>query len=173
MTTRIPKYTKDVGNGMTAFMPPMTTCTKCGQIYESAKHIESAYSKNCITECPTCQMWTFYPMYTKKDLAQMKDLDRFDRKLLDFEKNIRRKVGSDEMLNALIEYCLSKNNINDSLGFKGTEKLMEILMGIVENCETDKKEKIKQDCIGIDADYESLPDWIKGCKSWDIDRMVE
>ena len=106
-------------------------------------------------------------------MAQMKALDTFDRKLLDFEKNIRKKIGSDEMLNALIEYCLSKNNINDALGFKGTEELMEILMGIVENCETDKKEKVKQDCIEIDADYEALPDWIKGCKSWDIGRMVE
>ena len=173
MSTRIPKTTIDVGNGMTAFMPPMTTCTKCGQVFESAKHIESTCSKNCITECPTCQTWIFYPMYTRKDTAQMKALDTFDRKLLDFEKNLRRKIGSDEMLNALIKHCLSKNDINYELGFKGTEELMEILMGIAENCETDKKEKVKRDCIKIVTDYEALPDWIKGCKSWDIDRMVE
>lgn len=173
MITRIPKYTKDVGNDMIAFMPPMTTCTKCGQIFESAKHIESAYSKNCIIECPICQTWIFYPIYTKKDMAQMKTLDRFDHKLLNFEKNIRKKIGSDEMLNALIKYCLSKNDINDALGFKGTGELMGLLMGIVENCETDKKEKVKQDCIKMDADYDALPDWIQGCKNWDIDRMVE
>ena len=173
MITRIPKTTIDVGNGMIAFMPPTTTCTKCGQMFESVKHIESTCGKMCITECPTCQMWISYPMYTRKDMAQMKALDTFDRKLLNFEKNIRKKIGSDEMLNALIEYCLSKNDINYELGFRGTEELMKILMGIAENCETNKKGKVKQDCIKIDTDYEALPDWIKGCKSWDIDRMVE